>query len=192
MAIRAASVLPYDAAKPLRILGIDPGSRITGYGVIEVSGPRVAHVASGSIRCKPLTLAERLKYIHAVLADVVAEHHPDEVAVESVFVRRNVNSALVLGHARGVALLALAQAGLDVREYAPAQIKSAIVGNGRAEKRQIQYLVRAMLGLRETLKPDAADALAIALCHARLRGCALAAKAPRRAVRGEGYRSYVA
>ncbi|TAM11448.1 MAG: crossover junction endodeoxyribonuclease RuvC [Nevskiaceae bacterium] len=177
----------------MRILGVDPGSRITGYGVIEVSGPRVVHVASGAIRCRPAAaLAERLKVIYAALADVLAAQHPDEVAVESVFVRRNVNSALVLGHARGVALLALAQAGLEVHEYAPAQIKSTIVGNGRAEKRQVQYLVRALLALHEPLQPDAADALAIALCHSRMRDVEAPVKATRRPVRGEGYRSYVA
>lgn len=192
MVICGSRVAERGATRPLRILGVDPGSRITGYGVIEVRGPRVAHVASGAIRCQPVALAERLEVIHAALADVLATQHPDEVAVESVFVRRNVNSALVLGHARGVALLALAQAGLEVHEYAPAQIKSAIVGNGRAEKRQVQYLVRALLGLREPLQPDAADALAIALCHSRMRGVEAPVKAARRPVRGEGYRSYVA
>lgn len=179
--------------QPTLVMGIDPGSRVTGYGLVEVQGPRTRHVAHGCIRCPGGDLPPRLKRIHAGLAEVIAEYSPAEIAVESVFVRRNVNSALVLGQARGVALLAVAQAGLPLHEYSPAQVKSAIVGNGRAEKTQVQHMVRALLELKETPSTDAADALAIALCHAQLRG----SLAPRRrssrgAVRGAGYRNYVA
>lgn len=181
-----------EAPQKLRVLGVDPGSRVTGYGVVEVSGTRVRHLTHGCIRCSPGDLAVRLKYIHESLLDVIAEQQPDEAAIESVFVRRNVNSALVLGQARGVALLALAESGLPIREYAPAQVKSAIVGSGRAEKRQIQYLVRALLELNAAPKPDAADALAIALCHARLRTSLVARHPARGAMRGAGYRNYVA
>lgn len=174
----------------VRVLGIDPGSRVTGYGVIERRGGELRHVAHGCIRCGDAALPVRLQRIHSALAALIVEQRPDEAAVESVFVRRNVNSALVLGQARGVALLALAQGGLIPREYAPAQVKSAIVGNGRAEKRQVQHMVCALLGLSETPAVDASDALAIALCHARLRASPPGVGRRRRTVRGVGYRNY--
>ncbi|HEX7380907.1 MAG TPA: crossover junction endodeoxyribonuclease RuvC [Nevskiaceae bacterium] len=174
----------------VRVLGIDPGSRVTGYGVIERCGGELRHVAHGCIRCADAALPMRLQRIHSALVDLIAEQRPDEAAVESVFVRRNVNSALVLGQARGVALLALAQGGLIPHEYAPAQVKSTIVGTGRAEKRQIQHMVCAILKLPETPAADAADALAIALCHARLRGSPLGVGGKHRTVRGVGYRNY--
>jgi crossover junction endodeoxyribonuclease RuvC len=155
---------------PRRILGIDPGSRITGWGIVECRGPRRLHIASGSIRCATGELAQRLRRILDELEALIAEHTPGEAAIEQVFVRRNVGSSLILGQARGAALCALAGAKLAIGEYAPAQIKSAIVGNGRAEKAQIQFMVTRLLNLKEAPAADAADALAIALCHAQLRG----------------------
>jgi crossover junction endodeoxyribonuclease RuvC len=158
------------AATSTRILGIDPGSRFTGWGVIETRGPTLAHVAHGCIRTGDGPLHERLQCIHTTLAGVIAEHTPREYAVEEVFMRVNVGSALVLGQARGVAVLAGASAGLAFAEYAPAQVKRALTGTGRAEKAQIQHMVRILLKLSGALNADAADALAIAICHAHVRG----------------------
>jgi crossover junction endodeoxyribonuclease RuvC len=155
--------------KTIRILGIDPGSRITGYGIIEVEGPRQRWLAHGHIRCGEGLLPERLLCIFSEMGALIREYAPQEAAVESVFVNRNVNSAIVLGQARGAAICALAGAGLSLAEYAPAQVKSSIVGQGRAEKTQIQHMVKALLKLREAPPADAADALAVALCHAHLR-----------------------
>lgn len=161
-------------AAAVRILGIDPGSRFTGWGVIEARGPRLSHIASGCIRTGEGVLPPRLRLIHEGLAAVIAEHRPAEYAVEEVFMRVNVGTALILGQARGVAVLAGAVAGLPFSEYAPAQIKRALVGNGRAEKAQIQHMVKLLLGLpaelAAALTADAADALAIAICHAHVRG----------------------
>jgi crossover junction endodeoxyribonuclease RuvC len=154
---------------PLRILGVDPGSRITGYGVIEVQGPRSRWLAHGHIRCGDGAMAGRLLQIFTELGALIREYVPQEAAVESVFVNRNVSSAIVLGQARGAAICALAGAGLSVAEYAPAQVKSSIVGQGRAEKAQVQHMVKALLKLDEAPPADAADALAVALCHAHLR-----------------------
>ncbi|MBL6750712.1 MAG: crossover junction endodeoxyribonuclease RuvC [Nevskia sp.] len=153
----------------VRILGVDPGSRITGYGVIEADGPRQRWLAHGRIRCEDGPLPERLLRIFAELGGVIRAYAPQESAVESVFVNRNVSSAIVLGQARGAAICALASARLCVVEYAPAQVKSAIVGQGRAGKSQVQHMVKALLGLQESPPADAADALAVALCHAHLR-----------------------
>ncbi len=153
----------------LRILGIDPGSRITGYGVIEVEGPRQRWLAHGHIRCGDGAMTERLLCIFTELGALIGEYAPHEAAVETVFVNRNVSSAIVLGQARGAAICALAGAGLSLAEYAPAQVKSAIVGQGRAEKAQVQHMVKALLKLREAPPADASDALAVALCHAQLR-----------------------
>lgn len=161
-------------AAAVRILGIDPGSRFTGWGVIEARGAKLVHVASGCIRTGEGLLPPRLRLIHEGLAAVIAEHKPVEYAVEEVFMRVNVGTALILGQARGVAVLAGAVAGLPFAEYAPAQIKRALVGNGRAEKAQIQHMVKLLLGLpadtAASLSADAADALAIAICHAHVRG----------------------
>jgi len=156
----------------IRIVGVDPGSRLTGYGVIEVSGPRSRWLGHGRIRCEQGEMPARLLRIFRELSAVLREYAPSEAAVESVFVNRNVSSALVLGQARGAALCALAEAGLPVAEYAPAQVKSAIVGQGRAEKAQVQHMVRVLLSLERAPEPDAADALAVALCHAHLRSSA--------------------
>lgn len=151
---------------PLRILGIDPGSRITGYGVVEVQGARSRSVAYGVIKLPEGPLEQRLLRLLTGLRALIVEHRPDEVAMEQVFVRRNVASALVLGQARGAALCAVAEAGLPLHEYAPASIKQAIAGSGRAEKPQVQRMVKILLNLPATPGEDAADALACALCHA--------------------------
>jgi len=157
---------------PLRILGIDPGSRIVGYGLVEVDeaarGPlSLRYVECGVIQ-PPLTgpFPRRLRDIAVGLREVLGELGPAEVAVESVFVRRSVAAALKLGQARGVALLCAAEAGVPVHEYAPARVKKAVTGNGAASKRQVQQMVRALLGLRRPPRSDAADALAVAICHA--------------------------
>lgn len=151
----------------MKIFGIDPGSERTGYGCVERSGSRHHLVLCGSLAAPPsASFPERLKHIHAGLVDLLAESRPDCVAVESIFHARNVRSALKLGHARGVALLAASEAGLQVVEYAPAEIKRAVVGYGRAEKSQIQQMVKLLLGLDRAPSPhDVADALAVAICH---------------------------
>ncbi len=158
----------------VRILGIDPGSRLTGWGVIEAEGAKLSHIAHGCIRTGEGPLPPRLCLIHQQLAAVIAEHAPQEYAVEEVFMRVNIGTALILGQARGVAVLAGAIAGLPFAEYAPAQIKRAIVGNGRADKSQIQHMVKLLLKMQgetaNTMTVDAADALAIAICHAHVRG----------------------
>lgn len=167
--IMAAGRSPTAASAPVRILGIDPGSRITGWGMIEMRGTRTAYLAHGRVLCGNGALAERLLRILRELEAVVAEHRPDEAAAEQVFVKLNVGSALVLGQARGAAICAVAAAGLPLAEYAPAQIKSAVVGSGRAEKTQVQHMVQRLLNLAELPPVDAADALAVALCHAHWR-----------------------
>lgn len=151
----------------MKIFGIDPGSERTGYGCVERSGSRHHLVLCGSLAAPPsASFPERLKHIHAGLVELLAESRPDCVAVESIFHARNVRSALKLGHARGVALLAASEAGLQVVEYAPAEIKRAVVGYGRAEKSQIQQMVKLLLGLDRAPSPhDVADALAVAICH---------------------------
>lgn len=151
----------------MKIFGIDPGSDRTGYGCIEQADGRSHLVIYGSLSAPARsTFPEKLKHVHAGLAALLARHRPDCVAVEDIFYARNVRSALKLGHARGVALLAAAEAGLPVIEYAPAQIKLAVVGFGRAEKHQVGEMIRLLLGLAEVPAPhDAADALAVAVCH---------------------------
>jgi crossover junction endodeoxyribonuclease RuvC len=151
----------------VRIFGIDPGSERTGYGCIDTDGNRHRLVACGAIAVPARAeFAERLLAIHAGLSGLLLEHHPDCVAIEDVFHARNVRSALKLGHARGVALLAATQAGVPVVAYSPAEVKRAVVGYGRAEKRQVQQMVCLLLGLASAPSPyDASDALAIAICH---------------------------
>jgi crossover junction endodeoxyribonuclease RuvC len=148
-----------------RILGIDPGSRITGFGIIEREGTRCVYVASGCIRVGDGEFNGRLKSIFDELREVVAAYRPDHVAIERVFMARNPDSALKLGHARGAALCAVLTEGLAISEYTPAEIKQATVGNGRADKGQIQHMVQALLKLPAAPQADAADALAVALCH---------------------------
>src|SRR3984885_158993 len=152
----------------LRILGIDPGSRRTGFGVIDCHGPDSIHCTHGCINADGATLAERVRGIFEGIRELIKLHRPQEVAVEQVFVNRNVASALKLGQARGAVLSALPE-GLPVFEYAPRAIKLAVVGVGGAEKRQVAHMIRALLRLEGRIAPDAADALAIALCHAQSR-----------------------
>ena len=150
-----------------RVLGIDCGSGATGYGVIEPGGRTSRIVASGVILASArLSFPERLKIIAEGLSRVIETYAPDAVAVEEVFYSVNVKSALKLGHVRGVALLKAAEAGLPIHEYSPLQIKSSVVGYGRAEKNQVQQMVKVLLRLDEIPPEDAADALAVALCHA--------------------------
>lgn len=173
-----------------RILGIDPGSQITGYGLIELEGNHSRHVDSGCIRTHTgQPLPERLLTIFNGLVQLVRRFDPDEAAIERVFMHRNADAALKLGQARGAAICALAQAGLSVGEYAPRAVKQAVVGKGGADKTQVQHMVCALLGLPESPQADAADALAVALCHGHSRataqrtGVALAALGRRRAGR---------
>ena len=151
----------------MKIFGIDPGSDRTGYGCIESIGSRHHLVTCGALSLPAhSSFPDKLKHIHASLAALLAKHRPDCVAVETIFYARNVRSALRLGHARGVALLAASEAGLPIVEYAPAEIKRAVVGYGRAEKHQIQQMIKLLLGLDALPAPhDAADALAVAVCH---------------------------
>jgi crossover junction endodeoxyribonuclease RuvC len=153
-----------------RILGIDPGSRYTGYGVIDCVGGKSRHVASGRINACDGEMPQRLLKILEALDALIAEHRPAEVALEEVFVSKNVMSALVLGQARGAAICAVARAGLPLSEYAATQVKMALTGSGRAEKQQVQHMVKVLLNLREALVADASDALGVALTHAHVRG----------------------
>jgi len=149
----------------LRILGIDPGSRITGFGIIEREGNRVVYVESGCIRAGDGDFAGRLKTIFDGLRDIVSIYAPEQVAIEQVFMHRNPDSALKLGQARGAAICAVMSMGLNISEYTPSEIKQATVGKGNAAKEQVQHMVTAMLKLPGTPQADAADALAVALCH---------------------------
>ena len=156
----------------MKVFGIDPGSERTGYGCIKTDGSRHALVACGAIATSPkAAFPDKLLTIHQALGRLLAKHRPDCVAIENVFYAKNVRSALKLGHARGVALLAAVEGGYPVFEYAPAEIKRAVVGYGRAEKHQVGEMVRLMLGLADVPTPhDAADALAVAICHVHASG----------------------
>ena len=168
----------------MRILGVDPGSNATGYGVVERDGDRLVHVAHGTLR--PLRgshLAARLHDLHDALRDVVAKHRPDAAAIEQIFVASSPHAALVLGQARGAVLSALGAAGLSVSEYTASQIKQAVTGNGRAAKQQVQLMVRRLLDLDRLPDNDAADALAAAIRHAhgsRLEALGVRGGRPRR------------
>ncbi len=156
----------------MRVFGIDPGSERTGYGCIDTDGSRHSLVVCGAIATPPRAeFPDKLLTIYRALCRLLAECRPDSVAVENLFYAVNVRSALKLGHARGVALLAAAEGGYPIAEYAPAEIKRAVVGYGRAEKHQVQEMVRLLLGLAVAPEPDdAADALAVAICHVHTRG----------------------
>ena len=151
----------------MRVFGIDPGSERTGYGCVETDGSRHRVVVCGAISTSPTgSFADKLLRIHQQLAILIAECRPEWVAVENLFHAVNVRSALKLGHARGVAMLAAVEAGVPVVEYTPAEIKRAVVGYGRAEKHQVQHMVKLLLDLPAPPSPhDAADALAVAICH---------------------------
>jgi crossover junction endodeoxyribonuclease RuvC len=153
----------------VRILGLDPGSQRTGYAVVETQGPRVAYVVSGAIRTRGESLCERLQEIFVGVESLASEFRPDEVAIERVFMHRNADSALKLGQARGAALSATFAIRPRVFEYAPREVKLAVVGTGAAQKEQVQLMVKRLLNIAGPLTEDAADALAIAMCHAHSR-----------------------
>lgn len=148
-----------------RILGIDPGSRYTGFGVLDFDGDRAEYVASGTIRSPDGTLHDRLRKIFTSVNDIVERYRPDVVAIESVFMARNAGSALKLGHARSAALCATFAFDIEIVEYAPREIKQAVVGTGSASKEQVQHMVVSLLRLDGAPATDAADALATAICH---------------------------
>ncbi len=155
-------------ANAIRILGIDPGSRKTGYGIIDSDGVNSRHVASGCIYVKGDSLPQRLGDIFQRVSELVAEYQPAEMSIEEVFVNKNVNSAMKLGQARGAAICAAVQQGLNVSEYAPKAVKSAVVGSGNASKEQVQHMMTMLLKLDDALQEEQADALGIALCHAHI------------------------
>jgi len=148
------------------ILGIDPGSRKTGFGIINSVGGRNEYIASGVIRLKDSELPERLKVIYRSLSDVIEEYSPEQAAIEHVFMAKSAGSALKLGQARGAAIVAAANSDIPVAEYDAKKIKQSVVGTGGADKAQVQHMVKQILKLSGTPQEDAADALAVALCHA--------------------------
>lgn len=151
---------------PVRcVLGIDPGSVITGYGLVNVQGRQTTYCASGCIRTSGDNLPARLGQIYSAVKDLIIQYQPDEFAIENVFVARNPQSALKLGQARGVAIAAAVAAELPIYEYAARQVKQAVVGTGRANKEQVQHMIQVILKLSGLPQADAADALAIAVCH---------------------------
>jgi crossover junction endodeoxyribonuclease RuvC len=152
-----------------RILGIDPGSRITGFGVVDFVGDNPTYVASGTVSSPDGDFPDRLRQIFTSVGEIVAEYRPAVVAIESVFMHKNAGSALKLGHARSAALCATFEHDVEVVEYAPREIKQAIVGTGAASKQQVQHMVVALLGLEAAPAEDASDALAAALCHGHQR-----------------------
>jgi crossover junction endodeoxyribonuclease RuvC len=154
--------------RPMIILGIDPGTAITGYGLISYQGNHLKHIGYGAIRTLPdQPPARRLKQLYEELQAIIIQYRPEVMAIEELFFNRNVRTALAVGQARGVAILAAANLNLEIAEYTPLQVKQSVVGYGRAEKQQIQEMVRILLCLPGCPKPDdAADGLAIAICHA--------------------------
>ncbi len=159
------------AAPPIRILGIDPGLRNTGWGVIESLGPNLRFVACGTVHSdQTLSLADRLRQLFDGLSDICHTHMPDEAAVEETFVNKDAKATLKLGHARGIALLVPSRAGIPVSEYAPNLVKKSVVGTGHADKDQIRMMVKVLLPKSDPKSADANDALAVALTHAQHRG----------------------
>ncbi len=189
--IRSLEELRPVALQPIslraRILGLDPGSLVTGYAVLDCDGSNIRYVACGSIRAKGSEFTARIQEIFAGIDVVVKQHQPDEVAIERVFMHRNADSALKLGQARGAALCAVFASAAQIFEYAPRQIKQAVVGTGAAEKTQVQIMVKQLLKLNDavmkSMGSDAADAVAVALCHAHSRRLAALLK-PRHVVTG--------
>jgi crossover junction endodeoxyribonuclease RuvC len=158
------------APHPIRILGIDPGLRKCGWGIIEILGSRLSFIACGTVApSDKLPLSERLNLLNVGLIKVVADWTPDEAAIEETFVNKDARATLKLGAARGVAMIAPAQAGISVAEYAPNQVKKTVVGSGHAEKQQIRMMIGVLLPKADPQTEDAADALAIAICHAHSR-----------------------
>lgn len=154
------------SAPPITILGIDPGSRITGVGIIQAQGSTLKHVYSESIKLPKSELSARLHAIYSRLQSIIAQTRPNVVSIEKVFLAKNPQSALVLGHARGAAVLAAVNNELPVVEYSATEIKKTVVGRGRADKAQVQHMMRVLLSLRVAPEEDASDALAAAVCHA--------------------------
>src|SRR5690606_34582621 len=157
------------AAGPGRVLGLDPGSLRTGFGIVDCDARGEVHVASGCVQVRGPNMAQRLHQIHRRLVELVEEYRPDEVAIERVFIHRNPDSALKLGQARGAALTAAVAGGAAVFEYAPRAVKLAVVGHGGADKAQVAHMVQVLLSIGEPATADVSDALAIALCHAHAR-----------------------
>lgn len=153
----------------IRVIGIDPGSVITGFGIIETDGIRSFHIDHGHIRIAGEDLPEKLGFIYYEISKLVEKWRPDEAGVEQVFMSNNAMSALKLGQARGAAICAIVQHGVKVSEYTPRLVKQAVVGNGAANKEQVQHMIKALLGIDGTVQADAADALAIAICHGHSR-----------------------
>lgn len=165
------------APHPIRILGIDPGLRKCGWGVIEVLGTRLGFVSCGAVEpSDKLPLSERLKAIHEGLADVIRQFEPQEAAIEETFVNKDARATLKLGAARGAAIVPPALAGIPVAEYAPNQVKKTVVGAGHAEKQQIRMMIGVLLPKADPRSEDAADALAIAICHAHSRNVRIIAR----------------
>ena len=154
----------------VRILGLDPGSRVTGFGVVDAGRSGVRYVASGSIRAGDGAMPRRLLEIHRSVTELVETYAPGEIAIERVFMHRDPDSALKLGQARGAALCGACHAGAPVFEYAPRAVKQTVTGTGAAEKAQVQHMIKNLLAIQGRIGADAADALAIALCHAHHRG----------------------
>ncbi|MFK7856313.1 MAG: crossover junction endodeoxyribonuclease RuvC [Granulosicoccus sp.] len=173
----------------IRVLGIDPGSVITGYGLIETDGARSFHLTHGHIRVKGDNFADKLGHIHNALGEIIQQWQPQEVAVEQVFLSNNAMSALKLGQARGAAITAAVSRDLSVAEYAPRLVKKVVTGSGAADKSQVQIMVRAMLQIEKLIQVDAADGLAIAICHAHSRKAPGGSVLPhRKRQRGRGLR----
>lgn len=149
------------------ILGVDPGSRKTGFGLIDNQPNRIVYIHSGFVKIQGDSLPQRLGQIYQHIEAVIAAYRPQHMSIEQVFMHRNADSALKLGQARGAAICAAYQAGLEIAEYAPREIKQAVVGKGAATKVQVQHMVKHLLGLRRPLQEDEADGLAIAICHAQ-------------------------
>lgn len=148
-------------------MGIDPGTAVTGYGVIHISDGRVSYISHGEIRIRRgIPLSRCLSDLYDQLAPIIRKAEPAAIALEDIFYGKNVKSLIKQGHARGVIILAAAQAGIPLYEYSPLEVKKAVVGYGRAEKRQVQHMVKACLALQDVVPPDASDALAVAICHA--------------------------
>jgi len=165
-------------SEAIRIIGLDPGLRQAGWGIIDSVGNSLSHVGDGVVAADPeLPLAERLLFIHMELTRIIAAFKPGEAAIEETFVSKDARATLKLGQARGVAILAPAAAGIPVAEYAPNQIKKSVVGVGHADKAQIHHMVRVLLPKARPESPDAADALAIAICHAHHRASRLRMRA---------------
>jgi crossover junction endodeoxyribonuclease RuvC len=160
-------------SRTIRILGIDPGSRVTGYGIIEQGPKSCRYIASGCIRVQAEYFPDRLKQIFDSVLEIIEVYRPEQMAIEQVFMHKNADSALKLGQARGAAICAVQTADLPVFEYAARQVKQALVGKGNAEKTQVQHMVKILLGIQGELQIDASDALGICLCHSHYRQTAL-------------------